>query len=263
MVRKKQDPGTDSPDVTEARRRLRAVADPAQVPAAQRFFRTGPGQYGEGDMFIGVKVPKIRALVRELDGLVLGDIAALLASAVHEERMLALLLLVRRFERCKAHAGRLAIHDLYLGNTVWVNSWDLVDATAPTLVGAFLEAGKRDVLYRLARSKSLWERRIAMVATLRLIRAGDIGDALGIAEILLGDREDLIHKAVGWMLREVGQRDREALERFLERHCREMPRTMLRYAIEKFPEPRRRRWLNGLVGKPALTGDARRDNIRR
>jgi 3-methyladenine DNA glycosylase AlkD len=240
-----------APDAAEARRRLRALADPAQVQVLRRFFKTGPGEYGAGDVFIGVKVPRIRALVRELDDLSLGDTAALLRSGIHEERMLALLLLVRRFERCREEAGRRAIHELYLANTARVNNWDLVDATAPRLVGAFLEDGNRDVLYRLARSKSVWERRIAMVATLRFIRAGDLADALGIAEILLRDREDLIHKAAGWMLREAGERDREALERFLERHLGEMPRTMLRYAIEKFPEPRRRYYLRGTdAGRP-------------
>jgi 3-methyladenine DNA glycosylase AlkD len=263
MTDRQQTPVAIPPGAAEAQRRLRAVADPAQVPVLRRFFKTGPGQYGAGDVFIGVKVPQIRALVRGLDGLGLHEIEVLLRSAVHEERMLALLLLLRRFARCRDRAERRAIHELYLASTAWVNNWDLVDVTAPLLVGAFLEDRPRGLLYRLARSGNLWERRIAMVATLHFIRAGDIDDALGIAEILLDDREDLIHKAAGWMLREAGERDRGALERFLERHGPKMPRTMLRYAIEKFPEPQRRRVLRGLSGTPALTGDARRTTIRR
>ncbi len=243
MATKKKNPGTDDPGLAEVRKSLRAIADPAQVPMLRRFFKTGPGGYGEGDVFVGVKVPRIRALVRELDGLCLEDIAALLASEVHEERMLALLLLVRRFERAKDEAGRRAVHDLYLANTAWVNNWDLVDVTAPHLVGAFLEGQKRDVLYRLARSPSLWERRIAMVATLRFIRSGDLTDTFRLAGLLLDDPEDLMHKAAGWMLREAGKRDRGALEAFLDRHGDRMPRTMLRYAIERFPEPLRRRYL--------------------
>jgi len=245
MTGRKHKPGRDAPAVARVRRLLRAAADPAQIPVLRRFFKTGPGEYGEGDVFLGVKVPRIRALLGGLDHLALGDIESLLGSPIHEERMLALLLLVRRFERCRDEAGRRAIHDLYLANTSRVNNWDLVDATAPTLVGAHLEGGRRDILYHLARSPSLWERRIAMVATLRFIRAGDLDDAFAIAGMLLDDPEDLLHKAAGWMLREAGKRDRPALERFLGRHRRRMPRTMLRYAIEKFPEPLRRRYLRG------------------
>jgi 3-methyladenine DNA glycosylase AlkD len=251
-----------TPDATEARRRLRALADPAQVPVLRRFFKTGPGEYGAGDVFLGVKVPRIRALVRELHALPLGEIETLLGSAIHEERMLALLLLVRRFERGRDEDGRRAIHELYLANTARVNSWDLVDATAPRLVGAFLERRGRGVLRRLIRSGSMWERRIAMVATLHFIRAGDLDDTFRLAARLLDDPEDLLHKAAGWMLREAGKRDRPALERFLGRHCERMPRVMLRYAIEQLPEPERRRWLAIPPGKPALTRGARRHTIR-
>lgn len=230
------------------RARLRELADPAQVGVLQRFFKTGPGEYGEGDVFIGVKVPKIRALVRALDGFELASAAELLASEVHEERMLALLLLVRRFERAqKEPAVRKEIFDLYLASTARINNWDLVDVTAPQIVGGWLLDRDRGILDRLARSPLLWERRIAMIATLRFIRAGDFADALRIAAILVGDEHDLIHKAVGWMLREIGQRDLAAEERFLKRHYRKMPRTMLRYAIEKLEEPRRQAYLKGRI----------------
>lgn len=235
------------PTVAAVRKRLRALADPAQAAQLRRFFKTGPGEYGEGDVFVGVKVPQIRALVRELEALPLEGAMELLQSAVHEERMLALLLLVRRFEKSKDEAARARICDLYLASTARINNWDLVDVTAPQIVGGQLGSRSRAPLYRLARSESLWERRIAIVATLRFIRAGDFADALAIADALLRDRQDLIHKAVGWMLREVGNRDRAALEAFLAPRYGAMPRTMLRYAIEKLPEALRKRYLAGKV----------------
>jgi 3-methyladenine DNA glycosylase AlkD len=234
-------------EVAAIRGRLRALADPAQAAILQRFFKTGPGEYGEGDVFIGVKVPSIRALVREFKGFAVASAASLLESEVHEERMLALLLLVHRFERSKDEAERQRIHDLYLARTARIDNWDLVDVTAPQIVGGWLVDRERAVLYELARSRSLWERRIAMIATFFFIRRGDFADALAIAGILVGDDHDLIHKAVGWMLREVGNRDLAAEEAFLEKHYQKMPRTMLRYAIEKFEEPRRQAYLKGTI----------------
>jgi 3-methyladenine DNA glycosylase AlkD len=227
--------------------RLRAMSDPSQAAALQRFFKTGPGEYGEGDVFIGVKVPQIRALVRELEAFELASAAALLESEVHEERMLALLLLVRRFERCKDEDLKRRIFELYLGRTAHIDNWDLVDSSAAQIVGGYLLDRDRSVLYALARSESLWERRIAMIATFYFIRRNDFDDALRIAAILVGDAHDLIHKAVGWMLREIGSRDLAAEEAFLKKHYRTMPRTMLRYAIEKLPESRRQAYLKGKI----------------
>jgi 3-methyladenine DNA glycosylase AlkD len=237
----------DAPEVAAIRSRLQALADPAQAANLQRFFKTGPGEYGAGDVFIGVKVPQLRALVRDFKAFALASAASLLESAVHEERMLALLLLVHRFERSKDAGERQRIYDLYLARTARIDNWDLVDVTAPQIVGGWLVDRERAVLRRLARSKSLWERRIAMIATFFFIRRGDFADALAIAGILVGDDHDLIHKAVGWMLREVGNRDLAAEEAFLKRHYQKMPRTMLRYAIEKFEEPRRQAYLKGTI----------------
>ncbi|HLM68861.1 MAG TPA: DNA alkylation repair protein [Longimicrobium sp.] len=236
------------PDPTDALRpvhdRLQQLADPEDALFLQRYFRTGPGEYGEGDRFLGIRVPVLRKLVREYRGLPLDAIAELLRSPWHEARLLALLLLADAYARGAAEA-REAIYRLYLSQTAQVNNWDLVDLSAPQIVGAHLEAGDRGVLERLARSESLWERRIAILATQHFIRRGDFGTTLRIAEMLVDDGHDLIHKAVGWMLREVGNRDRAAEEAFLRRHHRTMPRTMLRYAIEKFPPDLRQAYLRG------------------
>jgi 3-methyladenine DNA glycosylase AlkD len=209
-----------------------------------RYFKTGPGQYGEGDRFLGVTVPQTRRVVREFRELPLAEVAALLRSPWHEVRLCALLLLVRRFERGDA-AERRAIFALYLRSTAHIDSWDLVDLSAPRIVGGWLQDRSRAPLYRLARSRRLWERRIAILATAHFIARLDFADALALSEILLDDDHDLMHKAVGWMLREVGKRDVGALEAFLEAHRARMPRTALRYAIERFPEAQRRRFLRG------------------
>jgi len=226
--------------------RIRELGDPEDARFLQGFFKTGPGEYGEGDVFVGIRVPVLRKLAREHDGLPLDEAAELLRSPVHEERLLALLVLVRQHQRGTAERRR-EIHDLYLAHTRFINNWDLVDTSAEHVVGAHLWEGDRSLLDRLARSESLWERRIAIIATFHFIRRGDFGDTLRIAETLLDDRHDLIHKAVGWMLREVGKRDQPAEEAFLRAHHPRMPRTMLRYAIERFPEPLRRSYLRGDV----------------
>lgn len=224
-------------------RALRAEADRSRVPGLQRFFRTGPGEYGEGDRFIGATVPAIRRLCRRFRNASLAGIDTILQSPIHEARLLALLLLVQAF-RAGDDSEKRRIYTLYLSRTRFINSWDLVDSSAPHIVGAWLAQRRRTPLRRLARSKVLWERRIAIVATQYLIRHDSLEDTFALAGLLLDDHHDLIHKAVGWMLREAGDRDPAALRRFLAaRHAR-MPRTMLRYTIEKFPERERRAYLS-------------------
>ena len=224
------------------RRLLRDCANDSDAAILQRFFKTGPGDYGEGDVFLGVRVPATRKVARQADGLSLADVRNLLHSRFHEERLLALLILVRRFESGDGQT-RQRIFDLYLRETKFINNWDLVDLSAPNIVGNWLLARPRGLLNELAGSKNLWERRIAVLATFAFIRSGQFEDTLRLCRRLLGDRHDLIHKACGWMLREVGKRDVDVLEKFLQAHAGEMPRTMLRYAIERFPEKKRRAWL--------------------
>jgi 3-methyladenine DNA glycosylase AlkD len=241
---------TAPPTVAAIRARLRALADPRIADASRRFFKTAPGEYGHGDRFLGIRVPALRKVARELRAAPVNVTFALLRSPLHEERLLALLMLASRYERGTA-AEQQRIYEQYLKNVPkHVNNWDLVDSSAPYIVGAHLAERGRGVLLELARSRNLWERRVAIVATLWFIRRGSFDDTLAIAELLLGDEEDLIHKATGWMLREVGNRDRAAAERFLRRHCRHMPRTMLRYAIEKLPPRTRRAYLTGSIGEP-------------
>ena len=224
------------------RARVRAAADPKSAAILQRFFKTRPGEYGAGDVFIGVRVPALRAICRECSDLPVPQIRPLLRSRIHEERALALMLLVEAFRRADV-AGRSRIYELYLDSTAFINNWDLVDLSAPQIVGGYLQDRSRAPLRRLAKSRVLWERRIAIVATLHFIRQGDLDDTFGIADLLLADEHDLIHKAVGWMLREAGKRDGAALRRFLNRRSDRMPRTMLRYAIERFPPAERQKYL--------------------
>lgn len=232
----------------DVRRDLLRLADPAQARFAQRYFKTGPGEYGHGDKFRGIRGPALRRLARQHRDLTLHDIERLLASRYHEDRLVALLVLIERYQKGD-DATRRTVFRLYLDNTDRINNWDLVDVSAPHIVGPHLDGRTTALLTRLARSDSLWERRIAMLATFYFIRQGEFAETLRIAELLLDDHEDLIHKATGWMLREVGKRDRRTLERFLERHLADLPRTALRYAIERFPERRRRAFLNGRIGR--------------
>jgi 3-methyladenine DNA glycosylase AlkD len=199
-----------------------------------RFFKCGRGQYGEGDAFLGIMVPALRKLSKEWTSIAVGEALKLLQSRWHEARLLALMILVRQYERGD-DTMRDEIYRRYLANTDRINNWDLVDISAPSIIGAHLLDRDRAPLYLLAKSKFLWERRIAIISTQHFIRCGDFADTLRIAEILLDDPHDLIHKAAGWMLREVGKRDQPVLERFLRKHARLMPRTTLRYAIERFP----------------------------
>jgi 3-methyladenine DNA glycosylase AlkD len=230
----------------EIRDRLQAVSDNNDAAQLQRYFKTGPGDYGEGDRFIGVRVGPLRKLAREFHSLSLEEILVLLKSPYHEERMLALLIMTEQFAR-GSKVEQKKLFDLYLDNLNAINNWDLVDVSAPRIVGAWLEHRSRKPLYRLARSSHLWSRRVAMMATLYFIKDGDFDDALAIADILKDDEHDLIHKAVGWMLREVGNKDRQVAEQFLASRYKTMPRTMLRYAVEKFPQTRRKRYLDGKI----------------
>jgi 3-methyladenine DNA glycosylase AlkD len=230
--------------LTSLKRETRDLAKPADARIFKWFFKTGPGEYGEGDHFLGLRVPALRALTKKYRDLAYTDALELLKSAWHEERVLALMLLVDRYQRGDDREKE-RIHRAYLKNTRRINNWDLVDASAAQIVGAHLTASNVKLLVDLAKSKSLWERRIAIVATYHFIRRDEFRPTLGIAELLLNDSHDLIHKAVGWMLREVGKRDRAVLDSFLLKHYARMPRTMLRYAIERHPEKQRKAYLLG------------------
>jgi 3-methyladenine DNA glycosylase AlkD len=225
---------------------LESLADPGHAAILQRFFKTGPGEYGEGDRFRGLRVPVLRKLAKKYGDLPLAAAVILLQSPFHEDRLLALLILIQRY-----YPGDLAlrgeIHQLYLKYRGLVNNWDLVDASAPHLLGHYLRHRPKDPLTQLAASPVLWDRRMAIIATFDFIRQGEFDQTLRVARLLLGDPEDLIHKAVGWMLREVGKREVAVVEVFLAAHYRRMPRTMLRYAIERFPEARRQAYLKGTV----------------
>jgi len=241
---------TAPPTVAAVRARLRPLAGARIAEASRRYFKTGPGEYGHGDRFLGIRVPTLRKVAREFRAAPVNVALALLRSPWHEERALALLMLASRYERGTAAEQQRIYEQLLKHVPKHVNNWDLVDSSAPYIVGAHLVERDRAVLFELARSPHLWERRVAIVATLWFIRRGSFDDTLAIAELLLDDQEDLIHKATGWMLREVGNRDRAAAERFLRRHCSRMPRTMLRYAIEKLPPRTRRAYLTGSIGEP-------------
>jgi len=228
--------------IQRIRRLMRKLARKRHAKVLQRYFKTGPGEYGEGDQFLGIRVPQLRKLALEYAGVKWRDIETLLQSPVHEERMLALLILVRRYQQGNAIEQK-RIYRLYFQSTQFINNWDLVDVSAEHIVGAFLFGRDKEPLSRLAESADIWERRIAIMSTFYFIRQKRYSETLRLARLLLSDEEDLVHKAVGWMLREVGKRDLRAEEKFLRQHCTEMPRTMLRYAVERFPEPKRKRYL--------------------
>ncbi len=230
----------------EIRKRLLDLEDKQRAKILQGFFKTGPGDYGEGDLFLGIGVPQLRKLSKECGDMVLGEVEALLKSSFHEQRLLALLILIRKYNR-EGEPEKKKIYGLYLKSTRWINNWDLVDLSAPNIVGDFLMNKSRKPLDRLACSPVIWERRIAILATFQFIKQQQFDDTLRISEILLCDKEDLIQKAVGWMLREVGKRDPIAEETFLREHYRQMPRTMLRYAIERFPADKRGLFMKGRI----------------
>jgi 3-methyladenine DNA glycosylase AlkD len=231
------------PSAAEILKALARGKNPAQAKVLRRFFKTGPGEYGEGDEFWGLKVPQVRAVLAGYPSVPLEVAGELLDSPIHEARFFAVAALVRAYAKGNEEA-RAAIYEFYLSHAARINNWDLVDVSAPGIVGRHLPPGKgRRTLARLVRSLSPWERRIAMISTLEHIRQGNLRNTFWLAEQLLGDREDLMHKAAGWMLREAGKRDEAALRDFLAGHAATMPRTMLRYAIEKFTPSERRTWL--------------------
>ena len=225
---------------------LKQAGDPQRAEHSRRFFKTGPGEYGAGDRFLGVRVPQQRAIARKFKQATREEILELLQSPDHEVRLTALFMLVHLYGR--AHpAGQEQIYQGYLAHVAHINNWDLVDSSAHQIVGQHLYDKDRSVLIRLARSPNLWERRISIIATHYFIRRDDFQDTLKISQVLLNDPEDLIHKAVGWMLREVGKRNPDVEEAFLKDHYQQMPRTMLRYAIEKLPGERRQAYLKGKI----------------
>jgi 3-methyladenine DNA glycosylase AlkD len=222
---------------------LRKLASPKKAAVLQRFFKTGPGEYADGDRFLGVMVPQQRTIAKRFADLPLPELRKLLRSPMHEERLTALLTMVRQYERGDARL-RAALHRTYLANTRYINNWDLVDLSAPQIVGTHVARRPRPLLQRLVRSPLLWERRIAALATFHFIKNGDAAHAIWVVKKLLRDEHDLIHKAAGWMLRELGKRVSEkTLRSFLDEHAHTMPRTMLRYAIERLPAATRSRYL--------------------
>jgi 3-methyladenine DNA glycosylase AlkD len=223
--------------------RKRAYEEKAKI--LRSFFKTGRGQYGEGDVFIGGTVPQVRDVAKLFyNDISLVDVLSLISNKIHEERLLALVILVLKFEK-GSEEDKTKIYNFYLKNIGCVNNWDLVDLSAPKIIGAYLFDKDRKILFKLAKSKNLWERRIAILSTFYFIQKDDFIDTLKIAQILLRDEHDLIHKAVGWMLREVGKKSFKKEEKFLLSNYKRMPRTMLRYAIEKFPDARRKEFLIG------------------
>ena len=225
---------------------LRALADADIAEHSQRFFKTGKGEYGEGDQFLGIRVPVLRQQAKQFKSLQHKEILASLHSPWHEERLCALLILVLQFQRGDT-TKQSEIYRLYLDNTHYINNWDLVDTSSHPIIGGYLLNRDRTPLYQLAVSDLLWERRIAMMACYHFIKRDDFSDALAIAEQLLADEHDLIHKVTGWMLREIGKRDEATEKTFLSKHYKIMPRTMLRYAIEKFPKAERQAYLQGRI----------------
>jgi len=229
----------------QLKKELRKTANPQKARLLQGFFKTGKGEYGEGDIFLGVMVPETRKTAIKFKNISLKDIGELLKSKFHEERLCALLLLVHNYEKHKEK--REEIYNFYLKNTKYINNWDLVDLSCHKILGEYLKDKDKSVLYKLAISHNIWERRIAIISTARFIYYHNFQDTVDISEILLKDKQDLIHKAVGWMLREMGKRDITSLIKFLNKHYKEMPRTMLRYAIEKLPEKQRKHYLNNKI----------------
>ena len=234
-------------NIESLEKEMESLADPLKAKILMRFFKTGKGQYGEGDIFIGIQVPLLRGLAKKYFDLEYEDALKLIKSPVHEKRMLALFILTLKFEKGDNKTKETIFND-YIKNTRYINNWDLVDLSAYNIAGSFLLDKNKDILYKLAHSSNLWERRISIISTFNFIKNNRSEDILKIAEILLNDKHDLIHKAVGWMLRETGKRiSVDLLVEFLNKNYKIMPRTMLRYAIEKLPENLRQDYLKGNI----------------
>ena len=231
-------------NLSQLKSELRKHRNKEKAKISQRFFKTGPGEYAQGDIFIGITVPILRGLAKRYQNLAFNETLQLLKSRIHEERLLSLLIFILKYRK-ENLLEKEKIYKTYVRHTKYINNWDLVDVTAEHIVGAFLENKDRLPLYKLARSGSLWERRISILSTFHFIKNNDFEDTLKIAQMLISDSHDLIHKSVGWMLREVGKRDKDSEEGFLKRYYAAMPRTMLRYAIERFPENKRMAYLKG------------------
>jgi len=228
---------------TKVLQELTSQTNQAKIEVFKRFFKTGKGQYGEGDQFLGITVPILRNIAKKNQDITITDVEKLLKHKVHEVRLCALLILVYKFKKADGNVKK-QIFDLYLKNTQYINNWDLVDLTAPTIVGEYLIDKDRTILYELAKNSDLWKRRIAIIATFAFIREQDVLDTIKISKILINDKHDLIHKATGWMLREVFKRNNEMIIDFLNDYATKMPRTMLRYTIEKMPQEQRLYYLH-------------------
>lgn len=230
--------------LNQLQRELRQLASPAKAAILQRFFKTGPGEYGEGDIFLGIIVPEQRKIAKKYSNIEIKELKILLQSKIHEERLVALLILVGKFNQA-AESEKKEIFNFYLSQTKNINNWDLVDLSAEKIIGPYLFSKGKNILFRLAKSRNIWDRRIAVIASFYFIKQGHPETTLELAKILLNDKHDLIQKAVGWMLREIGKRCSEQVEEeFLKKYCRKMPRTMLRYAIERLPQQKRKEYLN-------------------
>jgi 3-methyladenine DNA glycosylase AlkD len=227
--------------------RLEKLSDPAKAKHLQGYFKTGKGEYGEGDIFIGITVPTLRKVAKEFESLDFPELKELLTSKVHEKRAISLIILSNKFHHKKSDAKiKKQIYDFYIKHLQYVNNWDLVDDASRKILGSYLLDKDRTILYKLAKSKNIWERRNSIISTLTFIQNGESKDTIQIGEMLLEDTHDLMHKAVGWMLREMGKRiDVNLLEDFLDKHAAKMPRVMLRYAIERLPEKKKKLYLEG------------------
>ena len=222
---------------SDVKKELKKLAKPKKAKLLQGFFKTGKGEYGEGDIFLGIYVPIQREVAKNFKDISLKEIQQLVNSKIHEHRLVGLFILIDQYKRTD---DKKKYYEFYLKNTNRINNWDLVDLSAPNIVGDYLLDKNRKILYKLAKSKLLWERRIAVLATFSFIKNNEFDDLLKLSEMLLEDKQDLMHKAVGWMLREMGKRDQVVEEGFLKRYYKKMPRTMLRYAIEKFDDKKRK-----------------------
>ncbi|HIF37125.1 MAG: DNA alkylation repair protein [Methanobacteriota archaeon] len=231
----------------KASEEIRKLANKEIAKHSLRFFKTDKGQYGFGDIFLGVRAPKIRLIAKKHIDISIADMKTLIQSKYHEERFLGLIILVNKYAKTKDKKNRNQLYKIYVSSFKYINNWDLVDVTCPHVTGKHLIDKDRTILYKWAKSEDLWTKRIAMVSTFSFIRKNDLEDTFKIAEILLHDEHDLIHKAVGWMLREAGKRDIKKEETFLKKYYKTMPRTMLRYSIEKFPESKRQKYLKGTI----------------